>query len=248
MTNGFERSNTRNRMSSRGAAVVPPVRNDAGWLQEVPVGREGLGYIAASACKGCCPIPHRYGPDAATSTLQLFYQLWQKDRSHHPNPPRPEFPPDQPLTFGETTTKKGSPRKEEKSIGGGELGLGCRRWGGGPGDAVIARHLPLLGNCPGSLRTRTRTREGTVKMFHFGVPYSPSTQNHQIAFSDFLNLTSSPRHSMSICLSLKQRPEKEIARTTQLNPLASIQSLTSLMDVDEASLSKTLYSASAPVY
>lgn len=206
--------------------------------------REELGYFAASACKGFSPSPLPYGPDSAMSTLQVCYQLWQKGRRHHLDSPCPQSHLFIPSHLGKSQSKRSLLGKRRRALGKGVLGLGYRKWGGGdpsPGGALGAGHLSFLSNCPVSLRTG----EGRWTDFSLVSLTLPSTQFSR-SLSDFCNLTISPRHPVSMSLSFKQKPEKEIARTTQLNPLASIQSLISL--TEEGSLNKTLHAARALVY
>lgn len=70
----------------------------------------------------------------AVSTLQVFYQLWQKSRRHHLNSPCLRFLPGYPFIFGGIT--KGKAKKSTKEEG---LGLGRRKLKG-----VIPHRVVLL--------------------------------------------------------------------------------------------------------
>ena len=148
-----------------------------------------------------CILP--CGPDCAISTLRVFYQLWQKSRRHHLNPPCLRFPPGSPLILGRITKQKDSPGKE-KNTGEEGLGLEGRKLAGRSLTwwCYWSRHPPLRSNCPSSLRTRG----GKVSLW---CPLLFPQLNCQGLFQISSIFTISPRHSMSMSLYLSNKGLKK---------------------------------------
>lgn len=214
MENGFDRSSIRGRRTA-GELLWSPR-----WKMMLAGCRKGHA-VDRRAQIFCSYLPTKHAVPhlspmvlTAVSTLQVYYQLWQKSRRHHLNSPCLKFLPGYPFIFGGITKQKGKRRRALRKRGwgwdaGSWRGWSLTRW------CCWSWHLPFCGNCPRSLRTRG----GKVSLW---CPLLLPQLSCQGLYQISAIFTISPRHSMSMSLSFKQRPEKEIARTTQLNPLVSI--------------------------
>ena len=203
MENGFDGSSIRGWRDSRRAAVVPQVRNDAGWLHEGSCSREKssdiLQYLPT---KPALPLLSLMVLTVQSPPCRYFISFGRRAEGTIWILPASDSHLAILSYLGESQNKRSLLGKRRRALGKKGWGWEAGSWRGDPSpDGAVGAHLPLCSNCPSSLRTRG----GKVSQCPLLFPQL----NCQGLFQISALFTISPRHSMSMSLYISNKGLKK---------------------------------------